>query len=316
MTLSVIIISFNVRADLYDCLVSLFAAGVDDLQVIVIDNSSHDGSVTMVREFFPQVEVIANETNVGIPCANNQGLARARGEYVLYLNPDTVVAENTLTACMEFMREHSDVGLMGCRVLYPDGKIQYECARNFLSLDILFWETFYLHMLFPRHPYFGKTLMSDWDHQSSRDVPCLIGAFMLGRRALLQELGGEDESVFIDLDDIDLCFRVKQAGWRVFYFAAPTIIHRTGRSRPKFSGNLIRIGADAKWEFFRKHYGQNAARWCHALLLFRGVVRFVISVPLALAARLFPNLRVTLRGAALPSRHWHLIVWAVQKFAT
>ena len=201
--LSVIIVSYNVREDLRECLKSVYASEKSEgLQVIVVDNVSKDDTVQMVQQEFPQVELICNHENLGFPKANNQALAAARGTFTLFLNPDTVVMPDTLSTCVRYLREHADIGLLGCKVLYPDGSIQYECARNFPSLEAMVWEAFYLHMLFPKNKHFGKTLMSYWDHQDSREVPCLIGAFMLGRSLMLQEIGGMDESIFMFLEDM------------------------------------------------------------------------------------------------------------------
>lgn len=313
-SLSVIIVSYNVECDLKDCLESVFGATfANELHVIVVDNASHDGTVAMVRSSFPQVQLIVNETNVGFPRANNQGLQLARGEYVLYLNPDAIVSKDTLTKCGAFLSTHSDVGLLGCRVLYPDGRVQYECARNFPSLETLLWEALYLHMLLPHHPRFSKNLIGDWDHQTSRNVPCLVGAFMLGRRELLASLGGMDETVFMDLDDVDLCYRVGQAGWRVYYLAETSIVHRTGRSRQHYPSSLVKVGAESKYQFFAKHYGPDAARWCQLILALKGVYRFTLSIPLSVIVYLAPRLAPKLRDAANLKKHWQLVEWTVEK---
>ena len=278
ITLSIFIVNFNVRDDLYECLLSIFTSNFSDtLEVIVVDNASQEDSLGMLRDVYPQVTVLANSVNVGFPKANNQALAIARGEYVLYLNPDTVLMPDTLTSCLEFMRCNSDVGMMGCKVMTPDGAIQYECARNFPSLDTMFWDAFYLHMLFPKSRVFGKALMSYWDHLDSRYVPCLIGAFMLGRRSLIQKLGGMDETVFMFFEDIDLCYRVHREGYRIYYLADVSIIHKSGRSQKKFRGSLVAANADAFYMFFKKHRGNIATSISHLILFIRGVFRFGIS---------------------------------------
>ena len=301
-SLSIIIVSYNVRDDLYECLKSVSEAEFrDPLQVIVVDNGSRDGTVEMVRSAFPQVEMICNDGNVGFPRANNQALVLARGTFTLYLNPDTVVMTDTLSTCVRYMREHPEVGLLGCKVVFPDGKIQYECARNFPTLEASVWEAFYLHMLFPKHRRFGKTLMGYWDHNDSREVPCLVGAFMLSRLTILKALGGMDESVFMFLEDVDLCYRVLQSGWTVYYLADVTIVHKSGRSREKYSGSLAPTNAEALYAFFKIHSGVGAARVCRLIFLVQGVFRLILSVLLLPISHVLPQIRRPLRRACVPN---------------
>ncbi len=306
--LSIMIVSWNVREDLCKCLGSIYASDFSDsLDVIVVDNASQDGTVEMIHQVFPNVNLITNSRNVGFPKANNQALAVAQGEFVLYLNPDTVVSPSTLSTCVQFLRENKDIGLLGCKVLYPDGSVQYECARNFPSLTTMIGEAFYLHMLFPKNPYLGRTLMGYWDHQDSRDVPCLIGAFMLGRRSVVQSLGGMDESVFMFFEDTDLCYRVKQQGWRVFYLANASVIHVSGQSQKRYSGQLEYSKAKARYAFFKKHVGTGRAISCWFILVIQGIFRLTMSLILFPIIRLFPWTKSWLRTAGTPSKHWALI---------
>jgi GT2 family glycosyltransferase len=311
-SLSVIIVSYNVRDDLRECLTSVYAIdSADTLQVIVVDNGSKDGTVEMVQRQFPQVDLICNRDNIGFPRANNQALDHARGTFTLYLNPDTVVMRETLSTCVRYIREHPDVGLLGCKVTYPDGSIQYECARNFPTLEARIWEAFYLHMLFPRHRRFGKTLIGYWDHEDSREVPCLVGAFMLSRLTILKALGGMDESVFMFMEDLDLCYRVRTAGWKVFYLSDVAIVHKTGRSQKRYSGSLASTNAEAIYGFFKKHSTPTSARTCRFILLVQGLFRFTVSLVLFPVSYAFPRTRRRLRGACVPSGHWHLLKWAI-----
>ena len=311
-TLTIIIVSFNVCRDLRECLESVYASDCDEaVQVIVVDNASGDDTAGMVREEFPAVELICNSANVGFPRANNQGLAIAQGTFTLFLNPDTVVRPDTFAACVRYMDEHTDVGLLGCKVRYPDGSIQYECARNYPSLDAMVWEALYLHMLFPRNRHFGKTLMSYWDHEDSREVPCILGAFMLTRRSILTAIGGMDDSVFMFMEDLDLCYRIRQAGWKVFYFADTSIIHKAGRSQQAFAGSLKPTNAEAKYAFFRKHSGLAAATVCRLIFLLQGVFRLTVSLVLIPVISTFPGTRPKLRGSWIVEDHWHLLQWAL-----
>lgn len=310
VTLSIIIVNWNVWDDLHECLNSIYASSFpEEMEVLLVDNASSDRSVVNTQSAFPAVKIISNSINVGFPKANNQALAVATGEFVLYLNPDTVVMPDTLYRCVSYLRSQKDIGLLGCKVLYPDGRIQYECARNFPSLEAMVWEALYFHLLFPKNHHFGKTLMGYWDHQDSRDIPCLIGAFMMGRRSLLQNLGGLDETVFMFFEDIDLCYRVKKGGWRIYYLSDVQIVHKSGRSQKKYSGSLVSANADAFYMFFKKHFGPGHAMISRFILLMQGLFRLIVSLIFFPLALLLP--KVNFRGAFVPRRHLYLMKWAV-----
>ena len=183
--LSVVIVTWNVKEPVLECLEALtHCAGVLTLEAILVDNASSDGTVETVAEAFPWVRIIQNSQNVGFPRANNQALLEARGRYVLFLNPDTVVGEGTLEACVSELDSDPEIGMVGCRLIYPDGNVQKECARRHYRLRHLIWEAFYLQVGFPDHPIFADQLMGSWDHEGRRDVEALTGAFMMVRRPL------------------------------------------------------------------------------------------------------------------------------------
>jgi GT2 family glycosyltransferase len=166
-------------------------------------------------------------------------------------------------------------------------------------------------MLFPKSPVFARTLMGDWDHEDSREVPCVLGAFMLARRSVLADLGGMDESVFMFMEDMDLCYRVREAGWKVFYFADASIIHKAGRSQESYLGSLKLTSAEAKYAFFRKHAGLGAALACRAIFFVQGVFRLAISLFLSPLVAAFPRARPALRSLGVIEDHWHLVQWAL-----
>lgn len=312
LALSIIIVSYKVRQDLQECLESVYSSNFNDIfEVIVVDNNSNDGTIEMVRSLFPQAHLIPNIVNDGFPKANNQALKVANGDYVLFLNPDTILMANTLSVCVTFMRQNASVGLMGCKALYPDGRIQFECARNFPTLDAMIWEALYLHMLFPTNRCFGKTLMSYWDHRDSRDIPCLLGAFMLGRAYILKQIGGMDTSVFMYYEDIDLCYRVRALGWRIFYLSDASIIHKTGRSSKKNINSLVIASAEARYAYFRKHFGIGKARICWLIIFVQGIFRFGLSLPLFSCALVFRRLRHVMPDVCKPNKHWYLIRWSL-----
>lgn len=285
--LSVIIVTWNVRELTLQCLRSLEerSDGIP-LEAFVVDNASTDGTVAAVRERFPWVTVIANPVNVGFPRANNQALERARGRYVLFLNPDTVVGEGTLQACVAELENDPGIGMVGSRLVYPDGTVQYEGARNRYLLRHLAGELLYLHMLFPRHRVFGHHLMGDWDHLGVRDVDAICGAFMMARRSLVQELGGMPDEIFMYHEDLALCLRIRNAGWRIRYRGDVVTTHYTNQSGAQSTSRLTLLEGEAKLRFIREAQGDFAAAVGRVLFLIRSLIRLGISAP----AHLVPGL--------------------------
>jgi O-antigen biosynthesis protein len=310
--LTIIVVSWNVAADLRECLESICLAAQPPLkmEIIVVDNASSDGTVDMLRTQFPTVRVIANGENVGFSAANNQGMALAQGRYILCLNPDTLVRKDTVRTCLEYMESHPDVGLLGCKIVYPDGTIQYESARNFPTLMDTFVDSLYLHMLFPRNRVFGHHLMTYWDHLDSRDVPCIAGAFMLFRRQVLDQVGPFDAAIPMYLDDIDLCYRVTLAKWRTYYLASTEIVHKGGRSEASTGRDRGPVNAAARYVFFLKHRGRRAARAFRLVILCGALFRLSVAF-VTLPIRQLHCSRSTFLGRLLISRQLALLRWGL-----
>jgi GT2 family glycosyltransferase len=305
--LSIVIVTWNNEHEIGDCLQSIRDhAGGLHCEVWVVDNASRDGTLGLIREQFPEVRLIANPENRGFPAANNQAFERATGRYTLILNPDTILHPGTLKACVDYLVANEDTGAIGCRLIYADGEIQYDGARRFPDLLTLFVESFYLHMLRPPLPVLGGTHMRHWDHLDSRDVECLSGAFMLARSEIVRELGGMKTDVFMFYEDMDFCFRIRKAGWKIHYLASAVTVHLHGASK---SGTVSSLNGPTLWTFFRQHRGAGQAAVCRAILLMRGVVR------LAGGALLTPFFRVVWprRQTSLLdlSSHWKLLKWAL-----
>jgi GT2 family glycosyltransferase len=309
--LSIVIVSWNVSADLEECLASIEAASppANGVEVIVVDNASSDDSVDMLRSF-PTVRVLVNSENLGFSAANNQGIGQAQGRYVLVLNPDTVIEAETLVLCLSHMDANPDVGLLGCKVIRPDGTIQPECARNFPTLRDSLLDSFYLHMIFPKSRMFGTSLMTYWDHADSRDVPCIVGAFMLLRREVLREVGLFDTSVPMYLDDIDLCYRISRSRWRTYYLSTARIVHKGGRSEAKAGRVLDGLGAQARYAFFLKHFGWPTALAYRMIIFVRGLFRCVAAVGACLA-QLLVGPRGALPKVAQGKRPIALLKWSL-----
>jgi GT2 family glycosyltransferase len=305
--LSIVIVTWNNEKEIADCLQSIreYAGGLR-CEVFVVDNASRDGTCLLVREQFPEVHLIANPDNRGFPAANNQAFELATGRYTLILNPDTILRPGTLTQCLEYLEEHPDTGAVGSRLIYPDGEIQYDCARRFPDLLTLFLESFYLHMLLPRLPLLSGTAMRHWDHQDSREVPCLMGAFIMVRTPIVRELRGMNTEVFMFYEDVDFCYRIRRAGWKIYYLASAVTVHLHGASK---HGTVSSLAGPTMWMFFRQHRGRAAAALCRGILLVRAIVRLVAGAVLAPPLRaLRPGHHTSLTDL---SSHWKLLKWAL-----
>ncbi len=262
--LSIIIVNWNVRELLRRCLASIYA-GLGDLEVevIVVDNASTDGSVDAVRAEFPLVRLIANADNVGFTVGNNQGLRQSRGRYVLLLNPDTEVVGDALTTMVAYMDAHPDVGALGPQLLWPDGRVQ-SSRRRFPTMATAFLESTILQQWFPRHPALARYYVLDRADDETQDVDWVTGACLLARREAIEQVGLLDEGFFMYSEELDWCYRCRRAGWRVVYLPAAQVIHHEGQS----SGQVVPLRHvrfhSSKVRFFGKHFGPRraeAVRW-------------------------------------------------------
>lgn len=305
--LSIVIVTWNNEREIADCLQSIRDnAGALQCEVFVVDNASRDATCRIVREQFPEVLLIDNADNRGFPAANNQAFERATGRHTLILNPDTILRPGTLDECVEYLEEHPEVGALGCRLIYPDGEIQYDCARRFPDLLTLFFESFYLHMLFPRVPLFSGTAMRSWDHRDSREVPCLMGAFILVRTPIVRALGGMNTDVFMFYEDVDFCYRIRKSGWKTYYLASAVTVHLHGASK---HGTVSSLAGPTLWTFFRQHHGPAAAALCRGILLVRAVARLAVGAALLAPLRVLRPRRVT--SLTDLKSHWKLLKWAL-----
>lgn len=232
--LSVIIVSFRTRAQVRDCLNSLFAGGgLRGLcaEVIVVDNASGDGTTETIRAEFPAVRLIESAENLGFARANNRGIAEASGRAVLLLNPDTLVPEGVLQRCVAFLDSRdAATAAMTCRVESPDGTLQRDCSRRLITPWSECCRALLLDRVFPRSDLFNREPMVRWDRSDARPVECLIGAFMLIRRAALDTIGGLDERFFLMYEDVDWCRRAADAGKTLYFWPGAHIVHLGGES--------------------------------------------------------------------------------------
>lgn len=260
MKLSVIIISYNVKHYLEQCLRSLIKARRKDIpmEIFVVDNASQDGSTTHIKERFPaplypNLHVIANARNIGFGKANNQAIAKATGEYILFLNPDTILTENTLHDAITFADKHPQLGGLGTMMLHGDGRFAYESRRGLPTPWVALCKMSGLCALFPKSKTFGKYYMRYLDKEQPAEIEIISGAFFLARKSALDKSGPFDEAFFMYGEDIDLSYRLLKEGYKNYYIPSP-ILHYKGESTQKSTFKYVHIFYTAMLIFFKKHF--------------------------------------------------------------
>ncbi len=256
--ISIVIVNYNVKDFLYQCLKSIEAASGDIvIETFVVDNNSTDGSMVLLPKHFPSVTFIPLEHNIGFGKANNVAIQKAKGQYILLLNPDTLLSENTLKAMMSYMEKQPKIGIAGCKVLNEDGTFQASCRRGFPTPWASLCKLFYLEKLFPKSSLFAQYSQSFRSADDSYYVDAISGCFMFCRNEVLQQLQGFDPEFHMYGEDIDLCYRANGMEWKTGYFHETTIIHYKGKSTKRSSLNEIRVFYDAMEIFAKKHFGKS-----------------------------------------------------------
>jgi GT2 family glycosyltransferase len=279
LDLSVIIVNYNVKYFLEQCLYSVRkASGELAVEVIVIDNQSSDGSLLYLEPKFPEVRFLPSETNAGFARACNRGWKESTGRYVLFLNPDTLVAEDAFVQCTRFFEGHADCGAIGVKMLDGSGQFLKESKRSFPSPLTSLFKLSGLSALFPRSPLFSRYHLGHLDRNSNHAVDVLAGAFMMVRREVLQQVGPFDETFFMYGEDVDLSYRIQKAGFKNYYLADTSIIHFKGESTKRGSLNYVKMFYNAMSIFVRKHYGGTRAG------LFNASIHLAIRIRAALSA--------------------------------
>lgn len=277
MKLSVIIVNYNVKHFLEQCLHSVYKAAKGiETEIFVVDNNSVDGSAQLIREKFPELHFIENKENVGFSRANNQAIRKAKGEYILLLNPDTVVEENTFQKITGFMDKHPEAGGLGVKMIDGKGNFLPESKRGLPTPWVAFYKMFGLSKLFPKSQKFGKYHLSYLSENEIHEVEILAGAFMLLRKTALDKVGLLDETFFMYGEDIDLSYRIILGGYKNYYFPETTIIHYKGESTKKGSLNYVKVFYNAMIIFARKHFSGGKAGFfafiIHLAIYFRAFI--------------------------------------------
>lgn len=274
-----------------------------DFELLVVDNDSGDGSVAMLRRDFPFVATIANQDNVGFARACNQVIPRAKGDYILLLNPDTVVMENAISLMATYMDSNPKCGGAGPKILNPDGTLQLSCRRSFPTPAVAFFRFTYLSMLFPNHPAFAKYNLTFADPDQEIEVDALSGSCMMVRKTAIDEIGLLDEDIFMYGEEIDWCWRLKQAGWTVNYFPGSTVYHYHGAS-----SRFRRVGATINLHkgmevFYRKHQAKSHSLLFNWLVYAAIWVRGAMFIMLSVLQNLLPSKEPATHGIFATTTH-------------
>jgi hypothetical protein len=283
---SIIIVNWNARDILRDCLSSIAAETPLAHEVIVVDNASSDGSAAMVRSQFPGVRLIANSENRGFAAANNQGIEIAGGRYILLLNPDTMILDHAIDTMVAWCDGHPDVGCAGCQVLESETTVQSTCFSDPGPVNLLLIETG-LCRLFPNSRFFGRPYYGWWDRSSERDVDVVSGMFMLMPRPVLETVGPLDEAFFIYSEEADWCRRIRNAGYRCVFTPVARILHLEGggKSAMQVQSRMYVQLQKSKLHYVRKHdglFGYAFTRFAFSVLM---AARWVVFSALGLISR-------------------------------
>lgn len=255
MDLSIIIVNYNVKEFLQNLLHSIEKASINfSKEIIVVDNASDDGSVELINNKFPDVKLIENKINLGFGKANNQALMMAEGEFILLINPDAIVSEDTFDKMFLFFNKHPEAGLAGCKILNSDGTLQLACRRSFPGPWTSFTKVTGLSNLFPRSRIFARYNLTYLDENNTYEVDAISGSFMMMRKEVYQQVGGFDEQFFMYGEDLDFCYRVQRAGFKVYYVHTTQIIHYKGESTKRSNLDETKVFYNAMHLFVKKHF--------------------------------------------------------------
>lgn len=303
MKLSIIIVSWNTRAFLKSCLDSVYMYPPQcEFDIWVVDNGSTDDSVVMIQAEYPEVKLIVNQHNPGFAGANNQAIVLSDAPYMLLLNPDTEVRPGALQYLVDFMEDNPLAGAAGARLLNPDGSLQESC-HPMPTLARELWRLLHLDGLIA----FGCYEMDNWHINTVQEVDVLQGAALILRQSVLDKIGLLDETYFMYSEEVDLCYRLQQAGWRLYWVPQSEVVHYGGQSTRQMASQMFVQLYKAKLMFFHKNYGRNTARAYKGILVLAAMVRLLFS-PLAY---LYP--RETRERWLFLARHYRLLLFSLPK---
>lgn len=274
--ISVVIVNYNVKEYLEQALLSIKKALANfPYEIFVVDNASVDGSVPYIKKRFPGINLIALKENIGFGRANNIALKQARGEYIVLINPDTVVQEGTFVELLQFFEEHPDAGAVTPKILNSDGSFSVDCRHSIPTPMIAFWKVIGFSKLFPKSKIFARYNLTYLDENEIYAVPAISGSFMMVKKSVLDVTGDFDERFFMYCEDIDLCHRINERGYKIYYVPTTDIVHYKGESTKKNNLDYIKTFHRSLYQFFQKYYGKRHLiffRWFIILgIFFRGI---------------------------------------------
>lgn len=279
MDVSIVIVNFNTKQLTLDAIHSVFQSKTGyPYEILLVDNNSSDGSMEAFKREFPTLTMIENRENVGFARANNQAIKMAKGRYILLLNSDTIVYEETLQVMLDFMEEQPKVGASGCKVVLPDGSLDKACRRSFPTPQASLYHFLGLTKLFPDNSRFNQYQLGHLDPDKDYPVDCLVGAFMLLRRDVIEQVGLLDEKFFMYGEDIDWCYRIKEAGWDIHYYPYTSIIHYKGASSRRKPFKIIYEFHRAMILFHRKHFAKKYSFIVNGLVYVGVSLKFLLSL--------------------------------------
>ncbi|MCK4352410.1 glycosyltransferase family 2 protein [candidate division WOR-3 bacterium] len=275
--LSIIIVNFNTKEALRHCLESIIKnTNRLNYEILVVDNHSSDKSIKMVKRKFPQVGLIENKENIGFSRANNQAIYKAKGKYILFLNPDTIIVDNAIGKMFMVIESHPKIGILGCKILNPDGSTQWiSCGKFLTPLTLFLWQTL-LEKLFNKSKLFGGREMRYWIRNTNRAVDWVSAVSMIVRRKVIQDIGMFDENFFSYLEDAEFCYRAKEKKWKVYFLADASIIHLLSQSWNLFPKEGLIQTLESTSIFFTKHYGKFSDFFCKLLIFYGSSLRLSI----------------------------------------
>jgi len=300
---SVIVVSWNTRDLLLDCIRSVMErSGSLELEIIVVDNGSVDGSPEAVRDAFPRVKLIRNATNLGFARANNAGMSASAGKYLCLINSDVIVTANCIRAMYDYMESRPQVGMLGPQIVGRDGEVQRSCM-GFPNIWNSLCRALALDSIFPGTKAFGSQLLTYWPHDTTREVDVVNGCFWMIRREALETVGPLDEDFFIYAEDIDWCRRFRANGWKVVFFAGAQAVHLGGASSARMPVRFYLEMHRANLRYWQKHHGRRAQHLYRFTLMLHDAVRLA-AYALALArgtegAKAINSLKVRRSAAGL-----------------
>ncbi len=271
---SIIIVTYNSEKFIEKCIKSIKGKTKDiEYEIIIVDNNSSDRTVKIIYEKFPEIRLIRNKKNRGFASANNTAIKRANGEFIFFLNPDTILENNAVKILHDFLLKEKNAGVVGAKLVYFDNSLQLSCRTFPNFINVFFGRKSVFRILFPNNPITKKYMLTNLDYKEIQEIDWLMGAAMMVRKDLLEEVGLFDEDYFLFVEDTDLCYRIKKKGYRNFYNPFAIVKHYHGGSvEHKFNISQMHHNF-GMYKFFKKHYGKNA--FTHFLLYIAILIRLL-----------------------------------------